>query len=188
MIQDVPQESDGQESSTTPSSARTSHSHAVNYANEADVLPAEITSAPEMIDSDELQTLLVEWMETPDRATSQTYLQTHPILLTDEAERALALLDQLQPNERVRALIRGHQQLLKTSRQQGVTAAYSLLHDPEALNNTGVELMKRYWVYGRVEDLGRALQFWQEAVHLTLPTNLERPRYLSNLVGQPTNT
>ena len=65
-------------------------------------------------------------------------------------------------------------------------AAFSSAPEPfrlAALNNAGVVFLRRYWACGRVDDLKRALDLWEQAVKATPPDSPDLPIYLSNLGG-----
>lgn len=102
------------------------------------------SSAPDIGEAAALQALadrLVAWIQTPDWDASAAYLQAHADLLTDEAETALELLRQANPNANA---IPQHQTLLRRCREVGIEAAYRELrvamaaaqqaaHDPFAV-------------------------------------------------------
>src|ERR1035441_7495005 len=50
-----------------------------------------------------------------------------------------------------------------------------------ALNNAGGVFLRRYRARGRVDDLNRALDLWEQAVKATPPDSPDLPMYLSNL-------
>ncbi|HFD39027.1 MAG TPA: tetratricopeptide repeat protein, partial [Anaerolineae bacterium] len=78
--------------------------------------PDEISSVQQLAD------LLIAWIQTPDWAQSEAYLQEHAAdLLGDEAEAALALLRQANPDAET---IPVHQALLRRCREIGIEAAY----------------------------------------------------------------
>jgi hypothetical protein len=77
-----------------------------------------------MTETKALQALLWDWLLTPDWATSQTYLQTHPLLLTDAAVHMLEELKRAQEDEQAMAIISTHQILLQGARAEGIEAAY----------------------------------------------------------------
>jgi len=49
------------------------------------------------------------------------------------------------------------------------------------INDAGSVFIRCYWHNGRLPDLERAIQLWQQAVQLTPPDSPDRPMYLSNL-------
>ena len=72
----------------------------------------ENSSATTETEQEELQVQVIAWLQTPDWETSQTYLQTHPCLLTDAAEQVLEALKHTQIEEQAQALINLYQALL----------------------------------------------------------------------------
>ena len=50
-----------------------------------------------------------------------------------------------------------------------------------ALHSAGGVFWRRYWAGGRLDDLNRALELWQQAVEATPPDSPDLPMYLSNL-------
>ena len=65
---------------------------------------------------------LIAWIQNSDWAASEAYLRDHAAeLLTDEAEAALELLRQGNPNH---PAISQHQTLLRRCREMGIAAAY----------------------------------------------------------------
>ena len=50
-----------------------------------------------------------------------------------------------------------------------------------ALNDGGGVFLRRYWARGRVDDLNRALECWQQAVQRTPADSPDLPGYLNNL-------
>src|SRR5712692_3997962 len=151
MQQESPHERTGQEASSAASPAGTEPPSAVQDARNGNSLPTDVTLAPEPRDLDHLQTLLLAWIRTPDWPASQTYLQTHPELLTEGAEQVLATLTSLQSNQRIQELLSLHQQLLQTARQYGVEPAYEpLLHREEETDSAAIA----------EEDLLRQVEEW----------------------------
>jgi len=68
---------------------------------------------------------LIEWVQTPTWADSQTYLENHPELLTDEAEQVLARLSEVQEDEGARRTLDEHLALLRRCRAEGMAAAFA---------------------------------------------------------------
>jgi len=160
--------------------AETGHSPAIQ-GDSGEQLPATITPAPVSPDPDELAALLLSWIRTPDWSTSQTYLQAHSELLTEAAAQVLETLTQDQRDQQDHELLTLHQQLLQIASQQGVEAAYRALQDPYTLNDAGVTAFHQYLANGKVADLNRAVECWQEARKLTLSTSPDRSSWLNNL-------
>ena len=50
-----------------------------------------------------------------------------------------------------------------------------------AMNNAGGVFLRCYWALGRLADLQRALDLWQQAVQATPPDSPDLPGYLNNL-------
>jgi len=50
-----------------------------------------------------------------------------------------------------------------------------------ALNSAGGVFLRRYWARGRVDDLNRALDLWEQAVKATPPDSPDLRMYLNNL-------
>src|SRR6266571_3221426 len=125
-----------QEQPRSTTSAETDHSPVVRGDNGGEQLLATVTPAPVPPDPDELVTLLLSWIRTPDWSTSQTYLQAHPELLTEAATQVLATLTQQQQDQEVHELLLLHQQLLQIAGQQGVEVAYQLLLHQEEKNDS----------------------------------------------------
>src|SRR5260370_31646629 len=90
------QGSAGQEPPRSVISAETDHNSVVQRDHEGEQLPANVTSVPIQMDLDDLVTILLAWIRTPDWSTSQAYLQTHSELLTEVAAQVLATLAQRQ--------------------------------------------------------------------------------------------
>jgi len=84
-----------------------------------------------------LADLLIAWIQTPDWAQSEAYLQANAAaLLTDEAEATLALLQTNNPNHPV---IPQHIALLQRCRALGVTPAYQELRAALAAGERSIE-------------------------------------------------
>ena len=80
------------------------------------------TSSDETLAVQQLAEQLIAWIQTPDWARSQAFLEEHAAgLLTDEAEQVLALLQAGNPQSRA---IPQHQVLLKGCRASGIESAY----------------------------------------------------------------
>jgi hypothetical protein len=84
---------------------------------------------------DELVALLLSWVRAPDWSTSQTYLQTHPELLTEVAVQVLTTLAQRQLDQQDYEFLMLHKRLLQAVRQQGIEAVYQLLLHQEEKND-----------------------------------------------------
>src|SRR6185437_15031757 len=87
-----------------------------------------------------LMTQLEDWINTPDWKVSLGYIKGHAsTLLTDEAERLLALIYDAQEDDETREIVAQHQQVQREARKQGIGAAYEvLLTQPAAIQvNTG---------------------------------------------------
>ena len=101
-----------------------------DFKQQLDELMAFVGVAPTLPDGDQatieaLANQLITWIQTPDWAQSQAYLQEHAAaLLTDEAEAALTLLQQSNPGNQ---LIPQHAALLQRAREIGIEAAYQEL-------------------------------------------------------------
>ncbi len=74
---------------------------------------------------EELEEELLAWLDTPDWATSQTYLQEHSRLLTEQVEQMLEQLAHVQTAEPIRRLISHHHKLLHEARQWGIANVYA---------------------------------------------------------------
>src|SRR5713226_4403482 len=160
----------------------TSRTPAVQGAREGDQLSAEVTPRPETTDSsDELQKLLLEWIDTFDRKRSQMYLETHPNLLTDDAEVILAMLQETQQTDQARATIAQHRLLLWAAREQGIATAYRLSLGPGVLNSTAIQLMLHYQATKQEEVLNQALERLKVALVLTPLDSPGRSVLLGNL-------
>jgi CHAT domain/Tetratricopeptide repeat len=120
---------------------------------------------------------LEEWIMTPDWRQSQMYLETHPGLLTEAAEDLLASLQLGQQTDQVRTTLGQHQQLLRRTREEGITAAYQAVIISEA----GMAALSQYWTSGQLADLNRAVSCMYEALNLTTPDSPVRPALLNNL-------
>jgi tetratricopeptide (TPR) repeat protein len=74
----------------------------------------------------EMAVLLIAWIQTPDWAQSEAYLQDQAaVLLTDDAESVLEVLQQYNPDG---TAIPEHQALLQRCRQIGIAPAYQEFH------------------------------------------------------------
>jgi tetratricopeptide (TPR) repeat protein len=152
-------------------------------------------------EQEELQAQVIAWLQTPDWETSQTYLQSHPQLLTDTAEQMMEALKRSQREQQAQAMINLHQALLQKARVEGVEAAYERflvsepetplsgqevmvnqdLQDPVALHDAGMVALRQYWTSGQVADLNRAVECWYEALNLTSSDSPDWPALLNNL-------
>lgn len=72
----------------------------------------------------EMGRLLIDWMRTPTWDASRAYLADHPEIATEEGERTLAQLHDIQSVEGARQEIRRHQRLLAYCRAMGLDAGY----------------------------------------------------------------
>jgi len=87
---------------------------------------AEAMSGDEGGEEEDLADRLIAWINTPDWAASEEYLQEHAVeLLTDEAEAELERLRQINPDS---TAIPEHQELLRRARQAGIAATYADFH------------------------------------------------------------
>ncbi len=71
---------------------------------------------------------LQTWMQIPTLLEQKTYLQEHPEMLTDEAERIFSGLIQsadLQDDDEVVDMLMDHRNLLRQARAKGIDAAFS---------------------------------------------------------------
>src|SRR5713226_7329930 len=154
-------------------------------------------------EQEELQAQVIAWLQTPDWKTSETYLQTHPNLLTNAAEHILEELKRAQEDEQAMAIISTHQILLQEARTGGIeatyerylatgpetsnsdqeVATYQALQNPASLHDAGIAALQQYWASGQVTNLNRAVEFWHEALKLTPSDSPDRPGYLNNLCG-----
>src|SRR6266571_4475481 len=120
-----------QESPRSAASAEISRSSVAQQESKGERPHANDAPAQVLPDRDSLVTLLVDWIRTPDWSSSQTYLQTHPELWTEEATQVLGLFMQRQPDQRGHELLRLHQLLLLATQQLGVEVAYHTLLSQE---------------------------------------------------------
>ena len=135
------QERTEQERPRSAASAETEHSPVVEENDEGEQLAADVAPAPVLPNPSDLVALLLTWIRTPDWSTSQSYLRTHPELLTEAATQMLTRLTQHQPDQRVHDILTAYQLLLQTARQQGIEAAYQpLLHQEERNESTATKL------------------------------------------------
>ena len=152
-------------------------------------------------EQEELQAQVIAWLQTPDWEISQTYLQSHPQLLTDAAEQMMEALKRSQRERQAKVMINLHQALLQKARIEGVEVAYKLflvpesktllndqegatyqaLQDPITLNDAGMAALRQYWANGQVVDLNRAVECWHEALNLIPSNSPHRPALLNNL-------
>src|SRR2546430_4826007 len=146
-----------------------------------------LESSQECTEQEELQAQMIAWLQTPDRETSQTYLQSHPQLLTDAAEQMMEELKQFQKEQQIQGMISLHQALLQEARVEGIEVAYrrfpapepetplsdqematyQTLQDPTALNAAGMAAFHQYRTSGQVANLNRAVKCWHEVLKLT---------------------
>jgi hypothetical protein len=73
---------------------------------------------------------ILDWIETPDWATSAAYLKGHPELLTDQAVEQIALLmstSQAGHNASMTRELLRHYVLLLMVRREGIVEAYAHL-------------------------------------------------------------
>ncbi len=84
-------------------------------------------------EQEELQAHVIAWLLTPDWKTSQTYLQSHPQLLTNAAEQIMEAIKRSQREQQAQEMISLHQALLQEARVEGIEAAYKrfLVSEPE---------------------------------------------------------
>jgi tetratricopeptide (TPR) repeat protein len=73
----------------------------------------------------ELAERLIEWVQTPTWADSRAFLEAHPKLLTEEAEKVLDHLCTIQEDEGARRSLEEHLTLLRQSRAEGPAAAFA---------------------------------------------------------------
>ena len=148
-------------------------------------------------EEEELQALVITWLQISNWETSQTYLQAHPRLLTDAAAQMLEEVKRAQREEEVQAMISTHQALLQEARVKGIWSAYKRLlafelggtiSDQEqafqraaALNDAGITAIRQYQTSGQVADLNQAVEFWHRALNLTPFDSPDRPGHLNNL-------
>ncbi len=82
----------------------------------------------------QLAELLVGWLQTPDWAASESYLQAHRAeLLTAEAESLLQLLLQQDPDQPV---LTQHLAILRAARAEGIAVVYQQIQQILRENNS----------------------------------------------------
>ncbi|MBE7533681.1 MAG: tetratricopeptide repeat protein [Ardenticatenaceae bacterium] len=121
------------------------------FAEKLETTVAQLEAASSQIVPEQAQALadsLIAWIQTPDWAASEAYLQQHAAtLLTNEAEAVLELLRRGNPDN---TAIPEHQTLLKRSREMGITAMYAALRRQRQQAN-----MKK--VFEQAGGLGQAI-------------------------------
>ena len=86
-------------------------------------------------DLEHLLTLLQQFLQAPTWPDSRHIVETHPELLTDDADALLGQLREAQETEDVRQTIQDHSALLRRCREVGVDAAFAEKTDNAAGDN-----------------------------------------------------
>ena len=98
------------------------------------MLSEEPTSEIPPVKAQQLVQTLVDWLQTPDWAASESYLQAHQAeLLTAEAEALLQLLLQQDPDQPV---LEQHLAILRAARAEGIQAVYQQIQQILRENNS----------------------------------------------------
>jgi tetratricopeptide (TPR) repeat protein len=107
------------------------HPVVLGWRQECTALAQTTARSPgEMSELQALADQLIAWIQTPDWADSEAYLQQHAAdLLSDEAEAVLASLQQANPD---RPAILQHLALLRRCRVIGIGPAYQEFHATQA--------------------------------------------------------
>ncbi len=96
----------------------------LHYGDEMSGSPRELPADPASSPVDSLTLVLAGWFSTSSWAESEAFLATHPELLTDAGEKALAEQLHAQTDRNTRVLMEEHAMLLRRVRQRGVEETF----------------------------------------------------------------